>query len=298
MVTTQNIMAMPRSCTTNTLRVSSGVDPNSGSISASARGDSQSTRDTASDDAVALIGGAAFSKRARVIAITTVAANVGVQQATRNALYTAELCGAATPVYQGAEVPLTRSLITADWFHAAGDGLGDHGDPSPSWPREAARRGSHRLLDPAESRAYASDCCGPLTNIALALESAPDLDSRRGALRRHGRSAVLRGERHAGRRIQYVGRSRSRAHRVPEWFADRIGGVATLPRDGGSRAGGHRVHSEDRHRPRELRGGVQQHRAKALILRRPGRTAFRFPIQWRCRSRWTPASVANPAGTM
>ncbi len=53
--------------------------------------------DTASDDAVALIM-ALRSAGARVIAITTVAGNVPVQQATRNALYTAELCGAGTPV--------------------------------------------------------------------------------------------------------------------------------------------------------------------------------------------------------
>ena len=85
--------------------------------------------DTASDDAVALIM-ALRSSNARVIAITTVAGNVQVQQATRNALYTAELCGASTPVYQGAGKPLARSLVTADWFHGQ-DGLGDHGYPPP-----------------------------------------------------------------------------------------------------------------------------------------------------------------------
>jgi purine nucleosidase len=84
--------------------------------------------DTASDDAVALI--MALRSGSPVIAITTVAGNVAVQQATRNALYTAELCGAATPVYQGAGKPLSRSLMTADWFHGA-DGLGDHGYPPP-----------------------------------------------------------------------------------------------------------------------------------------------------------------------
>lgn len=65
--------------------------------------------DTASDDAVALIM-ALRSENARVIAITTVAGNVHVHQATRNALYTAELCDANTPVYQGAETPLARNV--------------------------------------------------------------------------------------------------------------------------------------------------------------------------------------------
>ena len=81
--------------------------------------------DTASDDAVALIM-ALRSKEVRVAAITVVAGNVPVAQATSNALYTAELCGADVPVYSGAERPLLRKLVTADWFHGA-DGLGDHG---------------------------------------------------------------------------------------------------------------------------------------------------------------------------
>jgi len=37
-----------------------------------------------------------------LVAITTVAGNVDVQQSTRNALYTVELCGADVPVYAGA----------------------------------------------------------------------------------------------------------------------------------------------------------------------------------------------------
>src|SRR5260370_25292675 len=81
--------------------------------------------DTASDDAVALIM-ALRSKEVRVAAITVVAGNVPVAQATSNALFTTELCGADVPVYSGAEAPLLRTLVIADWFHGA-DGLGDHG---------------------------------------------------------------------------------------------------------------------------------------------------------------------------
>ena len=61
--------------------------------------------DTASDDAVALIM-ALRSPDTSVLAITTVAGNVGVEQASRNALYVAELCGSAVPVYQGSAAPL------------------------------------------------------------------------------------------------------------------------------------------------------------------------------------------------
>jgi purine nucleosidase len=46
----------------------------------------------------------------QVEAITTVAGNVGVEQATRNALYVAELCGADVPVYQGMGRPMLRQI--------------------------------------------------------------------------------------------------------------------------------------------------------------------------------------------
>src|SRR5258708_25583139 len=85
--------------------------------------------DTASDDAVALIM-ALRAPDVRVVAITTVAGNVDVQQATRNALYTVELCGADVPVYVGAEKPLLREDQNATWFHRR-DGLGDHSYSHP-----------------------------------------------------------------------------------------------------------------------------------------------------------------------
>ena len=85
--------------------------------------------DVASDDAVALIM-ALRAPDVRVVAITTVAGNVSVQQATRNALYTADLCGAEVPVYAGAEKPLRRPHQSATWFHGE-DGLGDHNYPAP-----------------------------------------------------------------------------------------------------------------------------------------------------------------------
>src|SRR6266852_3356590 len=85
--------------------------------------------DTASDDAVAIIM-ALRALDVRVVAITTVAGNVDVQQSTRNALYTVELCGANVPVYAGAEKPLLREYENATWFHGR-DGLGDHNYPPP-----------------------------------------------------------------------------------------------------------------------------------------------------------------------
>jgi len=129
--------------------------------------------DTASDDAVALIM-ALRSPSIEVLAITTVAGNVGVQQATRNALYTSELCDADVPVYMGAEKPLTRAHQSADWFHGR-DGLGDHGYPMPK--RTAQKQNAvNAIVAAIESNpGLVLVTLGPLTNIALALEQNPEI---------------------------------------------------------------------------------------------------------------------------
>ena len=128
--------------------------------------------DTASDDAVALIMALRY-RSAQAIAITTVAGNVGVEQATRNALYTAELCGAATPIYQGASKPLTRGLTTAHWFHGR-DGLGDHGYAPPQRLAEKQHAVDAIIATARNNPGLLLVTLGPLTNIALALAQAPD----------------------------------------------------------------------------------------------------------------------------
>ncbi len=129
--------------------------------------------DTASDDAVALIM-ALCSKSARVIAISTVAGNVPVEQATRNALYTTELCGASTPVYQGAGQPLARPLMTAEWFHGR-DGLGDHGYLPPQRCAEKQHAVEAIIATIRSNPGLLLVTLGPLTNIALAVAQAPDI---------------------------------------------------------------------------------------------------------------------------
>jgi purine nucleosidase len=114
------------------------------------------------------------SAEVRVVAISTVAGNVPVQQATRNALYTAELCGADVPVFQGAEKPLFRRLRTAEWFHGK-DGLGDHGYPAPRRTAEKQFAVEAIISDARSNPGLLLVTLGPLTNIALALALAPDL---------------------------------------------------------------------------------------------------------------------------
>lgn len=127
--------------------------------------------DTASDDAVALIM-ALRAPDVSVAAITTVAGNVEVQQATRNALYTAELCGADVPVYSGADKPLLRRYTNATWFHGR-DGLGDHNYPLPRQSPERLHA-VEAIIDTVEAnRGLVIVTLGPLTNLALALAKSP-----------------------------------------------------------------------------------------------------------------------------
>lgn len=129
--------------------------------------------DTASDDAVALIM-ALRSPEVRVAAITVVAGNVPVAQATSNALFTAELCGSDVPIYSGAEAPLFRELATADWFHGA-DGLGDHGY-KPARRGADSRHGVDALIQTVrENPGIEIVTLGPLTNLAMALLREPQL---------------------------------------------------------------------------------------------------------------------------
>jgi purine nucleosidase len=127
--------------------------------------------DTASDDAVALIM-ALRHPDVRVAGITVVAGNVPVQQATRNALYTAELCGADVPVYCGAAKPLVREIEHAEWFHGK-DGLGDQNYPPPK-----AKCRQHHAVDAIIATVRANPgltlvTLGPLTNVALAIARDP-----------------------------------------------------------------------------------------------------------------------------
>jgi purine nucleosidase len=131
--------------------------------------------DTASDDAVALIM-ALRSPQVQVLAITTVAGNVHVHQATRNALYTAELCDSRVPVFVGAEKPLERAHVDAGWFHGH-DGLGDHGYPPPRRTPEK-QSAVDAMIETIESHpGLVLVTLGPLTNVALALQKRPGISA-------------------------------------------------------------------------------------------------------------------------
>ena len=128
--------------------------------------------DTASDDAVAIMMALAHPG-VRVEAITVVAGNVALAQASANARFAVELCGAEVPAYEGCDRPWLRAPAPADWFHGA-DGMGDVGYPAalaaPAPGHAAAELARRFAASPGEIELVT---IGPLTNVATALALDP-----------------------------------------------------------------------------------------------------------------------------
>jgi purine nucleosidase len=134
--------------------------------------------DTASDDAIAIIM-ALQAPDVCVVAITTVAGNVPVEQSTRNALYTVELCGAKVPVYAGADKPLLRTYQNATWFHGR-DGLGDHNYP-PAQHSAKTGHAADAIIEAIEANpGIVLVTLAPLTNVALAVAKKPSIAAKVG----------------------------------------------------------------------------------------------------------------------
>ena len=134
--------------------------------------------DTASDDAVALVM-ALKTPSVRVVGISTVSGNMPLTQGTRNALYTAELCGSDVPVYVGEDRPLERAPAHAQWFHGE-DGMGNQNYPAPTHTPEPTHAVDAFLKATHDHPGLTLVTLGPLTNIAKALERDPGLTDRVG----------------------------------------------------------------------------------------------------------------------
>ncbi len=136
--------------------------------------------DPGQDDAVALLLALA-SDELEVIAVVTVAGNVDLAKTTTNAAKVLELAGRADiPLYAGGDRPLgQRELVTAEHVH------GPTGLDGPDLPEpQIAVQDTHGVDFLVESL-RANDpgtitlcTLGPLTNVAAALNKAPDIASR------------------------------------------------------------------------------------------------------------------------
>lgn len=130
--------------------------------------------DTASDDAVAILM-ALRAPDVEVLAVTVVSGNMRVEDGSRNARYTVQVCGAQTPVYVGCDRPLLREPVHAYWYHGI-DGMGGMNYPEPQQPA-AKGHAVDALMELI--RTHAGDVMlvtlGPLTNVAAALVRAPEL---------------------------------------------------------------------------------------------------------------------------
>lgn len=131
--------------------------------------------DTGVDDAVA-IALALADPRAELVAVTTLAGNTGVEQVIQNTLKVLGFLGADhIPVHRGASKPLVRELRDGHYFHGR-DGLGESDLPNVERP-VAPDRGPAAIIRLARERPgeLTLVCQGPLTNLAIALNVAPEL---------------------------------------------------------------------------------------------------------------------------
>lgn len=136
--------------------------------------------DPGQDDAVAILLALASPDEIEVLGITAVAGNVPLELTARNARIVCELAGRIDiPVYAGCAAPLKRKLVTAEHVHGK-TGLDGPVLPDPQMPL-APGHGVDFIIDTlrAHDPGQVTLCpLGPLTNIATALQKAPDIAER------------------------------------------------------------------------------------------------------------------------
>lgn len=134
--------------------------------------------DPGQDDAVAILLALA-SPEIDLVAITTVAGNIGLAKTSLNARAVVELAGATTPVYAGCPRPLVRDPVDAAHIH------GDSGiDGATLKPPSRPLAGGHAvdyIRDTVRGQPEGEIslvAIGPLTNLAAVLIQAPDIAER------------------------------------------------------------------------------------------------------------------------
>lgn len=135
--------------------------------------------DPGQDDAVAILLALA-SPEIEVLAITAVAGNVPLDLTQLNARKVCELAGRPdVRVFAGASRPLCRELVTAENVHGK-TGLDGPDLPEPKMPLQDGHAVDYivETLRTEPSGTVTLATLGPLTNIALALNRAPETAGR------------------------------------------------------------------------------------------------------------------------
>ena len=133
--------------------------------------------DPGADDVIALLFALAAPESLAIQALTTVAGNVPLAKTSRNARLACEWAGRPElPVYAGAERPLQRTPIYAANIHGREGltGVTVH-DPAVALAEGHAVDYLVRTLRAAPEHSVTLAMLGPQTNLALALEQAPDI---------------------------------------------------------------------------------------------------------------------------
>jgi len=136
--------------------------------------------DPGQDDAVAILLALASPEEIEVLGITAVAGNVPLDLTAKNARIICELAGKVdVPVFAGCDRPLGRDLVTAEHVHGK-TGLDGPNLPDPTMPLQDGHAVDYIIdtLRSAEPGTITLCPLGPLTNIAMALEKAPDIAER------------------------------------------------------------------------------------------------------------------------
>ncbi|MCO6381774.1 nucleoside hydrolase [Oceanicola sp. 502str15] len=135
--------------------------------------------DPGQDDAVAILLALA-SPELEVLGITTVAGNIPLSLTSLNARKVVEVAERRDiPIYAGCDAPMKQALTTAEHVHGQ-SGLDGYDLPEPALPLQDTHAVDFIIDTLRSAPAGTVTLCplAPLTNIATALQKAPDIAPR------------------------------------------------------------------------------------------------------------------------
>ncbi|PHO03883.1 nucleoside hydrolase [Rhodobacteraceae bacterium 4F10] len=136
--------------------------------------------DPGQDDAVAILLALASPDEIDVVGITAVAGNVPLPLTQKNARIVCELAGKPdVKIFAGCDRPLGRDLVTAEHVHGK-SGLDGPDLPDPTMPLQDQHAVDFIIETLRAHPPKTITLCplGPLTNVAMAFEKAPDIVDR------------------------------------------------------------------------------------------------------------------------